>query len=91
MRSSGNGSPKVCAENLLKCTRGEIPFERIKGLDPRLIDMPIAAARSAVQQDAEWLLETYEPRVIVDAVNIEPDGSVNGGFSVTANVTEREE
>lgn len=91
MRASGNGDPAVCAGNLLKIIRGEVPFERVKGLDPRLIDRPISEARPAIQQDAEWLLETYEPRVSVNAVKVEPSDATSGGFSVTADVTEKEE
>ncbi len=91
MRANGNGNPKICAENLLKCTRGEVPYERVKGLDPRLIDRPFAEARTATQQDAAWLLETYEPRAVVGAIEVMPDGTAAGGFSITANITEKEE
>ena len=90
MQSNGNGSPKQCAINLLKCVRGEVPYERIKGLDPRLIDKPFSDAQIAARQDAEWLLETYEPRVEVKSINVGPDAFANGSFSITANVTERE-
>ena len=31
MRASGNGSPDVCAANLLLTFRNEVPYERIKG------------------------------------------------------------
>ena len=43
-------------------------YERIKGLDPRMIDKPITTAEPEIQQDAEWLLETYEPRVTMDGI-----------------------
>lgn len=91
MRSSGNGKPAVCVSNLLRCVRGEVPYERIKGLDPRLIDTPFSEAEVAVQQDAEWLIETYEPRVEVNGVIVDPEVFANGGFSVTADVTGKEE
>ena len=32
MRSSGNGNPAVCADNLTKISRGEIPYDRIRGV-----------------------------------------------------------
>ena len=60
MRANGNGAPNVCASNLLRLIRGEVPYERIKGLDPRMIDKPITTAEPEIQQDAEWLLETTE-------------------------------
>lgn len=91
MRATGNGTPDVCANNLLRITRGEVPFERVKGLDPRMIDRPLSVAEAEIQQDAEWLLETYEPRVDVNAINIEPSDATSGGFIVTADIVEKEE
>ncbi len=91
MRATGNGAPRVCANNLLQITRGEVPFERVKGLDPRLIDRPFGIAEAEIQQDAEWLLETYEPRVDVNAINIEQSDAPSGGFTVTADINEKEE
>lgn len=72
MRASGNGSTDVCASNLLLTFRGEVPYERVKGLDPRLMDKPVTTAEPEIRQDAEWLLETYEPRAEVQRVTLEP-------------------
>lgn len=91
MRSSGNGAPNVCANNLLRMVRGEVPFERVKGLDPRLIDKPLPSVGAELEADAEWLLETYEPRVQFNGIKLMPDDSANGGFIATANITETEE
>ena len=91
MRANGNGAPNVCANNLLRITRGEVPFERVKGLDPRMIDRPTGVVEAELHQDAEWLLETYEPRVTVNAINIEPSDASTGGFAVTADINETEE
>lgn len=91
MLAKGNKNPKICAENLLKCTRGEVPYERVKGLEPRLVDRPSMETRTAAQQDAAWLVETYEPRVIVGAIEVVSDENAPGGFSIVANITEREE
>ena len=88
MRASGNGSPKVCVQNLLQLLRGENPYERVKGLDPRLIDQPEKIAAPQVMQDAEWLIETYEPRVRVNEIRLEPQQRAHGGFVITADVTE---
>ena len=90
MKAEGNGRPTVCADNLLKIARGEVPYERIKGLDPRLIDRPFGIAEAEIQQDAEWLLETYEPRVDVNAINIDETDPISGGFIVTAHINEKE-
>lgn len=86
MKGFGNGRPQVCVQNLLQITRGECPFERVKGLDPRLRDKPIQAVEPEVKQDAHWLLETYEPRVTVSGINVALSDGNNGGFIVTADV-----
>lgn len=90
MKAKGNGTPEVCANNLLQIARGEVPFERVKGLDPRMIDRPLSEAEGDIRQDAAWLISTYEPRVTVNAVNIEHATGTDAGFIVTADVTETE-
>ena len=90
MKSSGNGNPRLCANNLLRCTMGEIPFERVKGLDPRIISAPSNEAKQRLMQDADWLVRTYEPRVNVKAINVTASDGINGGFSVSLDVTEKE-
>ena len=90
MRAKGNGTPEMCANNLLQIARGEVPFERVKGLDPRMIDRPISEAEGDIRQDAEWLISTYEPRVTVNAINITHATGADAGFVITADVTETE-
>ena len=89
MKANGNGHPQVCVQNLLQLFRGECPYERVKGLDPRLVDQPAQTVAPQVMQDADWLIETYEPRVTVHAIRVEPkqDGAF-GGFVVSADVSE---
>ena len=91
MRSTGNGAPEVCANNLLRLVRGEVPFERVKGLDPRLIDRPLASAMEDIEQDAEWLIGVYEPRVTFAGVTVGQPDTVCGPVKVTANLKETEE
>lgn len=59
MRASGNGSPEVCAANLLRIVRGEVAYDRVRGVDGTLIDKPNATDEAVA--DAEWVLETFEP------------------------------
>ena len=87
MKASGNGTVKQCVTNLLKTWRGEVPYERVKGLDPRMIDKPLATVQPQVQQDAHWLLETYEPRTDVERVTAESADVVSGGILITAHIT----
>lgn len=91
MRAEGNGNPAVCANNLLRMVRGEVPYDRVKGLDPSLIDRPVSSSAVAVKQDAEWLIETYEPRAALHGLNMEPPETAGGSFVITANITEKEE
>lgn len=91
MRAKGNGDINVCTNNLLRMFRGEVPFERLKGINPRLIDRPTVEAIPEIQQDAEWLLETYEPRATVQGIDVELNSGIDGGLSITANIEETEE
>ena len=87
MKASGNGNPRHCATNLLKCSRGEIPFERVKGLDPRIIHSPSAEAQQRIMQDADWLVNTYEPRVI----SVTPNPGIESGYDVSLDLALKEE
>lgn len=86
MKASGNGDVTTCAANLLRLFRGEVPYERIKGLDPRMIDRPTATVTPEIQQDAWWLLETYEPRAEVESVTATLNGEAEGALIITANL-----
>ena len=86
MLSKGNGEPQVCADNLLRTPRFSVPFERIKGIDGDLIDSPSATAGDERVADAEWLLDTYEPRVQVNGVEVDQsDGA--GNFGLVADIS----
>ena len=88
MRSKGNGNVDVCANNLLAIHRGENPFERVKGLNPRSIDRPLLDARAEILQDAEWCIETYEPRGTLKNITVEGLDSPSGDFRVSAQIAE---
>lgn len=81
MLASGNGTPEVCAANLLALRRGEVPYERVKGLDPDVIDSPITE-RDVVQYEAYRLLSDYEPRIDPDAVSVSVLDGPNGRIVV---------
>lgn len=86
MIAKGNGEPQVCAANLLQTPRFSVPYERIKGIDGSLIDGPANAAPAEMAGDAEWLLETYEPRIRVNSIKAnDPDGI--GDFGITADLS----
>ena len=91
MMSKGNGTPQVCVNNLLRLARGEVPYERVKGLDPRMFDRPFLAADAQLRQDADWLVETYEPRAEIRSITATQADPINGGFSVTAEIDSKGE
>lgn len=83
MIKKGNGSPICCAHNLLKIFRGEVPYERMKGLPSRIIDS--VPAKREVETVAQKVVEVYEPRATRVSVEMS-DGDVNGGFSLEVNI-----
>ena len=87
MRASGNGRPDVCAANLLRISRGEVPFDRVRGLSAALIDAPVARYEDAAA-DAEWVLTTYEPRADVEKVL---SSAVGADVAITAKINLRQE
>lgn len=87
MKANGNGEPMQCVANLLRITRGECPYDRIKGIDPTLIDQPTETAAPLMQAEAKWLIKTYEPRVNADDVDISAITSQNGSFALNVDAT----
>lgn len=87
MKSSGNGEPMQCVGNLLRIVRGECPYDRIKGVDPTLIDQPTEIAAPLIQAEAKWLIKTYEPRVNSDRVDVSAISAQNGNFALNMDAT----
>ena len=86
MRAKGNGDVLVCVSNLMRTFRGEVPYERVKGIDPRMIDKLTSIVHPIVQEDVEWLIDTYEPRADVESISTSQDGGYDGGLLITAKL-----
>ena len=86
MLKSGNGDPKKCVENLVSIIRGEVPFDRVRGMDARTIDKPADEARFEFENDARWNVETYEPRADLSKAEITVNEAENGGFTLNIEV-----
>lgn len=84
MKAKGNGDPQMCVSNLLRLIRGEVPYERLKGLDPKLIDKPSTRAGADLKADAQWLIENYEPRVKLSSIELEAAVAKVGAFNINA-------
>jgi hypothetical protein len=89
MKANGNGIPERCVENLLRITRGEVPYDRIKGLDAAAADAPAAQIAPAVEADAAWMVATYEPRVQVNGANLESTQAQHGHFVVSVQISRK--
>lgn len=87
MLKSGNGRPKKCVENLLSIIRGEIPFDRVRGMDARIMDKASDTAKDEFEQDALWNIRTYEPRIEPADVNISINDKKGGDFTVDIDIS----
>ena len=90
MKASGNGRPEQCVANLLMITRGEVPYERLKGLDSSLIDRPSSIVSPELGADVEWMLRTYEPRMQIDNIDLESLLAVDGHFGIKVDTTNKQ-
>lgn len=52
------------AKNLLMCRLGEIPFDRLRGFDEAMIDMPMEELRAGLMQELDRVM-LWEPEVEV--------------------------
>lgn len=91
MLKNGNGNPEICAQNLLSIVRTEVPYDRVRGIDSAIVDMPEEDAKIELEQDALWNIETYEPRIDADSVEITADIAQGGDYSLQMHITEAEE
>lgn len=88
MRASGNGRPEICASNLKCIVRGEVPYERLKGLSREIIDAPSTIVTPQAKEDITWTINTYEPRVAIENIEIVPNILKEGQFLVTTSIVE---
>ena len=82
MKAQGNGEVATCIANLLRIVRGEVPFERLKGIDPKLIDQPAEIAAPLLTADAQWVIETYEPRADITKISVTAELAKAGYFKL---------
>lgn len=86
-------TPEERINNLLSMYQGECPFERLKGMDSTLIDMPASQAKPKIIEHVKWLLKTYEPDIAVVSVAVydaesEIDGFSFGDFIIKVEIEE---
>lgn len=52
------------AKNLLMCQKGEVPYDRMRGFDPKLYDLPMAELRQSLIPELDRVM-AWEPDVDV--------------------------
>ena len=64
------------AKNLLMCRMGEVPFDRKRGLNPALFDLPINEMTDALMPELDRVM-LWEPDVEVSSAYITQDSEGN--------------
>lgn len=86
MLEKGNSNVMVCIGNILRTVRGEVPYERLMGINPYIIDMPSKYAAVDMTEDVEWLISTYEPRANLKSVELQSLVAQTGDFLIKAKL-----
>lgn len=86
MKKEGNGLPQLCTHNLLSTIRGEVPYERIKGLPVEIIDSPASDLEELVEE-VEFLIETYERRVDVESASGISEQIISGHVDIDVSIS----
>lgn len=90
MRAHNNSNPAICVNNLMQIARGEVPYDRIKGLAAAKIDGPAVQSCDDIVEDATQMIETYEPRVEVKGVDVDGSSGEIGDYKFTARIKTKE-
>lgn len=65
------------AKNLLMCRMGEVPYDRLRGFDQRLYDLPIEELRQRLVPELDRVMAWEPDADVTDAeATLMPDGSV---------------
>lgn len=91
MLKKGNGEPIRCAENLMHLIQGEVPYDRVRGIDSQIIDKPTDEAVMDLEEDAGWNIETYEPRLEPGTVSVSAEITKHGQYSMVIQVADVED
>lgn len=66
-------------KNLLMCRKGEVPYDRLRGLDPAIYDMNMAQLREELLPELDRVMEWEPDAEVVDA---EATLMENGGLRI---------
>ena len=79
------------AKNLLMCHMWEVPYDRFRGFDPRLYDLPLPAFQTELLPELDRIM-IYEPDVeVVSATSqLRADGTIYIRAVIDVKINENE-
>lgn len=91
MDRSNNGNALKCAENLMLLKRGEVPYDRLRGISADIIDRPSADdyIEKKLQNDANWTFKRYEPRIDIAKVKVRITDAENSSGKIDLVVSDK--
>lgn len=84
MKSTGNGTPQTCLQNILRMRRGEVRLDYMRGIDPSITDKPVTEAVPLLRANGYWLAANYEPRIVLNGIGT-PDMLAHGEFELNTS------
>ena len=79
------------AKNLLMCRMGEVPYDRLRGFDQRLYDLPIEELRQRLVPELDRVMAWEPDADVTDAeATLMPDGSVYIKCIIDVTIAEAE-
>lgn len=90
MKKSGNSNIEQCVLNLLKTFKSEIPYARNKGINHETMDLPADEIEQQMNEDAETVIDEYEPRVDIDEIEVDSYNE-NGEYKYTVDIVPTED
>ena len=74
------------AKNLLRLRKGEIAYDRMRGIDPAIFDLTLTQAQNVILAEVTRVL-AWEPDIRVLAARLLPGGDgTDGKFVIEADV-----
>lgn len=81
-RQSGAAKIAQNCQNLLCTFWHEIAYERSKGMDPEIVDLPLPQAKQKMKAEIYRVLGDYEPRAKILSVQVTGEESGDLHFNV---------
>ena len=90
MRRADNSNVSFCVTNLLQTFKTEVPYAREKGINHETLSLPEDEIEQQLNEDAEEVVDEYEPRVDIDDIEME-SYSDEGGYKYHVSILPADE